>query len=202
MWRPLLDQSGPATRAYQCSVLGVKRTFRGRCLAVDIQGCARLKAASGHSVYAVPCKSRASAPGYLVRDHDRIYGDDSHYGHPRQAYRTSIALAERFCRTVDRVNPARVCGSYRGLGRGAFAPDLASLCLLLQQHPNAPITGQRCAGLSLCSADRNHHVISDSWRASSPLRSGLSFRYTHRARDHLQTFLASFGAEKSHTKSG
>jgi hypothetical protein len=29
--------------------------------------------------------------------------------------------------TVDRINPARVCGSYRGLGRGAFASDLASL---------------------------------------------------------------------------
>jgi hypothetical protein len=23
---------------------------------------------------------------------------------------------ERLCRTVDRINPARVCGSYRGLG--------------------------------------------------------------------------------------
>jgi len=42
------------------------------------------------------------------------------------------SVAERFCRTVNRINPARVCGSYRRLGRGAFALDLASLCALLQ----------------------------------------------------------------------
>ena len=92
--------------------------------------------------------------------------------------RTSIAVAERFCRTVDRINPARVCGSYRRPGRGAFALDLASLCPLLQQHQNAPVTGQRCAGLSSHSTDREHHVTSDPRWASSPLRSDLGFRYT------------------------
>jgi hypothetical protein len=62
------------------------------------------------------------------------------HGHPRQAHRTSVTLAERLCRTVDRINQARVCGPYRGLGRGAFAPGLASLCSLLQQHQNPPVT--------------------------------------------------------------
>src|ERR1700730_3588577 len=31
------------------------------------------------------------------------------HGHPGQAYCTSLALAERLCRTVDRIDPARVC---------------------------------------------------------------------------------------------
>jgi hypothetical protein len=31
------------------------------------------------------------------------------HGHTGQAYCTSVALAERLCRTVDRVDPARVC---------------------------------------------------------------------------------------------
>src|SRR3974390_1193676 len=93
----------------------------------------------------------------------------------RQAHRPSIALGERFCRTVDRINPARVCGSHHRLGRGAFAPDLASLCPLLQQHQDASVIEQRCAGLSSHSTDREHHVTSDPRWASSPLRSDLGF---------------------------
>jgi hypothetical protein len=76
---------------------------------------------------------------------------------------------ERLCRTVDRINPARVCGLYRGLGRGAFASDLASLCPLLQRHQNAPVTGQRRTGPSSHSADRRHRVIPDPRRTSSPV---------------------------------
>jgi hypothetical protein len=56
--------------------------------------------------------------------------------------------------------------------------DVADLCLLLQPDPNAPVTGQRCSSLSLCSAGRNHHGIRDPRRDSSPLCAGLSFRYT------------------------
>jgi len=101
------------------------------------------------------------APQHLIRDRDRIYGAIvtrrlSALGYPGQAYCTSLALAEWLCRTVDRIHPARVCGPFRRLGRGASAPGPAILCSLLQQHPNAPVIGQRCAGLSDCSADRNH----------------------------------------------
>src|SRR5262249_4585509 len=42
---------------------------------------------------------------------------------------------------------------------------------------NAPVTGQRCAGLSSHSADRRHRGISDPRWTSSPLRSNLGFRY-------------------------
>src|SRR3974390_791770 len=66
----------------------------------------------------------------------------------------------------------------RHLRGGSFTSDSGNLFLLLQQRQNAPVTGQRCAGLSPCSADRDNHVTRDPWRASSPLRSGLGFRYT------------------------
>src|ERR1035437_7356324 len=47
------------------------------------------------------------------------------HGHPGQAYRASLALAEWLCRTVDRIDPPRVSGSCRDLGRVAFASDSA-----------------------------------------------------------------------------
>jgi hypothetical protein len=63
------------------------------------------------------------------------------HGHPGQAYCISLALAEWLCRTADRIDPARVCGPFRRLGRGASAPNPASLCSLLQRHQNAPVIG-------------------------------------------------------------
>jgi hypothetical protein len=65
----------------------------------------------------------SEAPHYLIRERDRIYGDAALPRLRTMAIRDkpiapSIALAERLRRTVDPVNPARVCGSYRGLGRG------------------------------------------------------------------------------------
>jgi hypothetical protein len=100
------------------------------------------------------------------------------HGHSGQAYCTSLALAEWFCRTANRVDPAQVCGSFHRLGRSASASDSACLCPLLQRHQNASVIEQRCAGLSPGSANRNHKFTPDPWRASSPLCPGLGFRYT------------------------
>jgi hypothetical protein len=53
---------------------------------------------------------RDEAPRRLIRDRDRIYGSvvtrRLRHGHPGQAYRASLALAERLCRTADRIDPA------------------------------------------------------------------------------------------------
>jgi hypothetical protein len=98
--------------------------------------------------------------------------------HPGKANCTNITLAKWLCRTADRVNPARVRGPHHCLGRSTSAPGPSSLCRLLQRHQNAPVLGQRCAGLSPRSADRNHQFTPDPWRASSPLRPGLGFWYT------------------------
>jgi hypothetical protein len=50
------------------------------------------------------------ASQYLVRDRERIYGRRhapiARHGHPGQAYRTGLALAEWLCRTADRIDPA------------------------------------------------------------------------------------------------
>jgi hypothetical protein len=57
------------------------------------------------------------APRYMIRDRDRILRVDRRtptacHGHPRQTYCTGLTLAERVCRTADRINPARVCGPH------------------------------------------------------------------------------------------
>jgi transposase InsO family protein len=136
------------------------------------------------------------APRYLIRDRDHIYGE--------VAMRRIRAMGIRD-KPIAPASPwqnsfaERLIGSIRRecvdhimiWGEGAFAPDLASLCSLLQQHQNAPVIRQRCAGLSLCSAGRNHHVTCDPRRASSSLRSGLSFRYTQALAQSSQHFRCS-----------
>ena len=47
-------------------------------------------------------RSRQSAPGYVIRDRDRVFGfsrypADARNGHSGQANRDAVALAERFC---------------------------------------------------------------------------------------------------------
>src|SRR5260370_24526599 len=99
-------------------------------------------------------------------------------GHPRQTYRSRLALAERVRRKTDRIDPTRVRRPCDRLGRGAPPRDSASLCPLLQRSENAPIVGQRRAILAHGSADRKHHVTGAPRRAASPIRASLSFRYT------------------------
>ena len=76
------------------------------------------------------------APQYVIRDRDRIYGTVvtpfACHGHPGQAHRSGFALAEWLRRTADRIDPARMRGPFRRLGRNTSAPDLANLCSLLQ----------------------------------------------------------------------
>ena len=81
------------------------------------------------------------------------------YGHSGQTHRTSIALAERFCRTVDRIDSARMPQPHCRLGRGASAPGPANLCRLLQQDQNAPVIGQGCADLPSSPADWKHQSV-------------------------------------------
>src|SRR5664280_481134 len=69
---------------------------------------------------------------WIARQLTEAFPWNSRHGHPGQTYGPRLALAEWLCRTADRIDAARVCGSFRRLGRGAFAPDPASLCWLLQ----------------------------------------------------------------------
>jgi hypothetical protein len=84
------------------------------------------------------------APGYMIRDRYRHLRYHRHTSIARhwdsgQAYFTSFTLAERLCRTADRVDPPRVLGSYRGFWRGPPAPNPAILRVLLQPRIRTPI---------------------------------------------------------------
>jgi hypothetical protein len=62
------------------------------------------------------------APGYMIRDRDRIYGGTGHSslacdGHSGQTYRTGFTLAEWLCRTADRVDPPRVLADNQRMAR-------------------------------------------------------------------------------------
>ncbi len=65
--------------------------------------------------------------------------------------------------------------------RHISAPHPANLRSLLQSHQHALVIGQRYAGLSPRSADWIYQFTRNPWRASSPLRAGLGFRYTQYA---------------------
>ena len=82
----------------------------------------------------VPLECDAALPhprsGSDLRQHCRT--PDACHGHPGQAYRTGLALAEWLCRTADRIDPTRVRGPFHRLRRGASTPHPANLRSLLQ----------------------------------------------------------------------
>src|SRR6266851_6226287 len=90
-------------------------------------------------------------------------------------------MAELFCREVDRNNPPRVRRPCRRLQRTTLAPSPKILCELLQHRENAPFITQGRARLAPGSAHRTHRIACPGRRPASPIRSNLSFRYTHPA---------------------
>jgi hypothetical protein len=76
------------------------------------------------------------APRYLIRDRDQVYGAAATRRLRTMGIRDKpiapVALAERLCRKIDRINPARVRGPYRRAGRDALAPSPKILCQILQ----------------------------------------------------------------------
>jgi uncharacterized lipoprotein len=111
--------------------------------------------------------------------HKRLATDDADI---LLRYHTSLSLAEWLCRTVDRIDPARVLGPRYCFGRGTSASDSAILCRLLQLRQNASVFAQGYADFSSDSSDRNHSFTPDPRRASPSLRPTLSFRYTQAVR--------------------
>jgi len=87
-------------------------------------------------------------------------------------------LAEWLCRTVDRIDPARVLGPRYCFGRGTSTPDSKIIRRLLQLRQNALIFAQGCADFSSDSSDRKRSFTPDPWWTSLPLLPNLGFRYT------------------------
>jgi hypothetical protein len=73
------------------------------------------------------------APGYMIRDRDRIYGTIvarrlRAMGIRDKPTAPASPWAEWLRRTADRIDPARVFGPHHCLGRGASAPNSEILC--------------------------------------------------------------------------
>ena len=73
----------------------------------------RMDRASDHR--GIPLERGAALPHPRSRSHlwRRRYASIARHGHPGQADCAGLALAERFCRTVDRIDPPRVRGPPR-----------------------------------------------------------------------------------------
>jgi hypothetical protein len=72
------------------------------------------------------------APRHMIRDRDRIYGAVvarrlRAMGIRDKPTAPASPWQNGFCRTVDRIDPARVLGSHHCLQRGTSAPDSQSL---------------------------------------------------------------------------
>src|SRR6266436_2476695 len=123
------------------------------------------------------------APGYMIRDRDRIYGAVVTRRLRAMGIRDKpIAPASPwqngFCRTADRIDPARVFGPRHCLGRDTFASNSKILRRLLQRRQNASVFAQGCADLSFGSANRPPKFARYLGWTAPQLCSDLSFRYT------------------------
>src|ERR1700730_5774969 len=134
---------------------------------------------------------RTTSSAIGIGSMERCHTPTSRHGHPGQAYRASLALAEWLGRAADRIDPARERRSYDCPGRGASASDPEILCPLLQWPQNASVFEQGCTNLSLGAAHRCHSFARHPGRTSSPLRSDLRFSVHTRlgSRAHSQQYL-------------
>ena len=122
------------------------------------------------------------APRYLIRDRDRIYGTIvtrrlRRHGHSRQTHRTSVALAERFCRTVDRIDPARVPRPSRRLGEAHLRRILQTYARYynkIRTHRSLDKDAPFSRPVQRIGSIKAHAILGPA----SPLCPGLGFRYT------------------------
>jgi len=96
------------------------------------------------------------APGYMIRDHDRVYGTVVTRRLRAMGIRDNSpwqnGFAERLIGSIRRECSDHVIV----LGEEHLGQILEKLCGLLQWRENASVSKQRCAGLSAGSAIRRH----------------------------------------------
>jgi hypothetical protein len=124
-----------------------------------------------------------SAPGYIIRDRDRIYGAVvtrrlRAMGIRDRPIAPASPWQNGFAERADRIDSARVSRSCHRLGRTASASHSAILRKLLRQYENPSFLEQGCSHLAFYSANRNHLVTPNPRRTSPQLHPGLGFRYT------------------------
>jgi hypothetical protein len=96
--------------------------------------------------------------GCLLRQHIRPTSSLS--WHSRSSYVSPLALAERICGTIGRLDPQRMPRPRRGGRRAAPAACVVVLHRLLQRRTNASFIRQGCAGSKDRSARRAHRSAS------------------------------------------
>jgi hypothetical protein len=115
------------------------------------------------------------APGYMIRDHDRIYGAVVTRRLRAMGIRdkpiASLSpwqngFAERLIGSIRRECLDHIIVSGEGHLR-------RNLCCLLQLRQNTSVVAQGYADLAASSADPSHHIKSDPWRTSSSLHPNL-----------------------------
>jgi len=88
---------------------------------------------------------------------------------PAPTHFSHRATPEEITDNEFNLDPARVYRSFRRFGRGASAPNPASLCPLLQRHQNTPVAGQ---SLSIVGSARRRAASSRHWQRCSGPRAG------------------------------
>src|SRR5215467_15000658 len=113
-------------------------------------------------------------PRYLLRDRDRIYGNEIRFADRitadgRSAHRAPESLAESIRRTADRLDPQGLSGSFRDPQREASQANFEFLFRLLPQIEDSFRTRQ---AMSTCTAGlecRKDRQDSAPRRPASPL---------------------------------
>src|SRR6478752_1267323 len=109
-----------------------------------------------------------------------IYPTHSSDGHSRQTDSAAISLAERLCRTTDRLDQTRMPGSRDHNWRATPAPYPAFVPAILQRHPNAPVIGQGLTANEIRPGSRSHSSAAGPRRIAPSLRPNLIFdRHRH-----------------------
>jgi len=104
-----------------------------------------------------------------------IYPTHSSDGHSRQTDSAAISLAERLCRTTDRLDQTRMPGSRDHNWRATPAPYPAFVPAILQRHPNAPVIGQGLTANEIRPGGRSHSSAAGPRRIAPSLRPNLIF---------------------------
>src|SRR5947207_6337321 len=116
-----------------------------------------------------------SAPTYLLRDRDQVYGEQFRHRvkgmrNRGSAHGSAQPVAESLRGAAHRLDPARVSRSRSGSRRKPPAPHPGPLLLLLSPGSHASLARQGCAGRQARRAPRGGQDRGDSrsrWPASS-----------------------------------
>ena len=98
-----------------------------------------------------------------------IYAAHSRDGHSRQTDSAAIAVAERLCRTIDRLDQTRVPRSCDRLRQTTSASSAAFVPAVLQRHPNTSVAGQGLTGAKSRPCHWEHSSVAHPRRIASPL---------------------------------